>query len=121
MGPLTESEFNQALERGELVRKYQEDLDRESAREKLEARTAERAAAEATEDEAPPARSRGTSSRAATSRAPAERAPRAPRPEPSALEQIASSSVVRSMARTATTTLVRGLLGALIGPPRRRR
>jgi hypothetical protein len=113
MGPLTEPEFNARLASGALVRKYQEDLDRESAREKLEALAAGRAqaaadAAREEEDEAPARATR------AASRSSAGRAPRA---EKSTIEKLANSSVTRAVA----TTLVRGLLGALLGPTRRRR
>jgi hypothetical protein len=106
MGPLTDAEFDARLAAGVLVRKYQEDVDRASAREKLETRAAERARAEADaarDEEAPPSRAR--------SRA------RAPRAEKSTLEKIANASVTRAVA----TTLVRGLMGALLGPTRRRR
>jgi DNA helicase HerA-like ATPase len=112
MAPLDEAEFGRRLAGSEMMRKYQEDVDRESAREKLESLAAgrareaqEAAAAEEAEDEAP---------MRATSRTGAGRAPRA---EKSTLEKIANSSVARGVA----TTLVRGLLGALIGPTRRRR
>ena len=113
MGPLTEAEFNAQLSNGALVRKYAEDVDRESAREKLEVRAADRARveAEAAADEAE------VSPRATTRAAARTTAGRAPRAEKSTLEKIANSSVARGVA----TTLVRGLLGALIGPTRRRR
>ena len=120
MGPLTEPEFNAQLGRGAMVAKYQEDVDRESAREKLEARAAGRAREEAAAAQQAADDAEMQDTTRAASRTGAGRG-RAPKPEKGMLEQVASSSVVRSMARTATTTLVRGLLGALIGPPRRRR
>ena len=118
MGPLTEPEFNACLADGAMMRKYQEDVDRESAHEKLAARAAERARAEADAEADAQAAAQARATSRAASRTTTGRAPRA---EKSALEQIAGSSVVRSVARTAATTLVRGLLGALMGPTRRRR
>jgi uncharacterized protein len=90
MAPLTEQEFGEQLRRSALVGKYAEDIDRESAREKLDARVG----------------------RATVTEMPVRR----DRTEKSTLETVVSSP----MARTVAGALVRGLLGALVGPTRRR-
>jgi uncharacterized protein len=90
MAPLTEPEFGEQLRRSALVGKYAEDIDRESAREKLDARVG----------------------RATVTEMPVRR----DRTEKSTLETVVSSP----MARTVAGALVRGLLGALVGPTRRR-
>jgi len=102
MGPLTPAEMQQRLAASEQVREYAQAVDRESARELLAKRMTPAAAAQ------PPAAA-----------APAERAPaRAGKEPPSTFEQILRSPMARSVA----TTVTRGLLGALLGsPPRRRR
>jgi hypothetical protein len=96
MGPLTDAEFTQRLGTPQ-VRKYAAAVDRESAYEKLAAQK-EAAAAE--------------------SPAPAKAAPRgrAPKDPPSTIEQVLKSPV----ARTVAGAITRGLMGALLGPTRRR-
>jgi len=98
MGPLTDAERTQRLGASAQVTKYRAAVNRESAAEKLEAR----ATAAASEPDA------------AARAAPGARAAKAP---PSALEEILSSPVTRTVAGA----LTRGLMGALLGPPRRRR
>jgi DNA helicase HerA-like ATPase len=108
MGPLSELEFAGALALSPQVKRYAEALDRESAREMLEARRAAletAAAVESVAAEAPPAP-------ASASRAPASR-----RAERSTIEKIAASPLTRAIG----TQLTRTLLGALLGSPRRRR
>ena len=95
MGPLTEDEMRQRLGASEQVREYANPVDRESARELLAARMA------------PPAL--GGQREAA--------APRQAHQPPGTLEQILRSPVTRTVAGAVT----RGLLGALLGPPTRRR
>jgi DNA helicase HerA-like ATPase len=101
MGPLTDAEFAQRLQTPQ-VRKYAQVVDRESAREMLAARHAAAVAA------APADLPGGSRGQATTG----------------ALGQILGSSVTRSVIRTAavavTGTLVRGVLGALMGGRRRR-
>ena len=87
------------------VRKYAAAVDRESARETLDAQAAKVAAA------APPA------APAPAGRAPAPASTRTPKPQPGAFETVLKSSVARSVVREVT----RGLLGALLGKPSRRR
>jgi DNA double-strand break repair helicase HerA and related ATPase len=105
MGPLTDAEFVQRTQTPQ-VRRYAQAIDRESAREILAARHAAEAAAAP-----PPAAPRG---RAA-----------APPAATGGLGAVLGSSVTRSVIRTAavavTGTLVRGILGALVGGTRRRR
>jgi hypothetical protein len=102
LGPLTDTELAQRISTPQ-ARKYAQAIDRESAREMLAARLA-----------AEPA--------------PADAPPKKPKPEAEAggmLGQILSSTLGRSALRTATTivtgALVRGVLGSLVKPARRRR
>jgi len=96
MGPLTDSELAQRLAASKQVQEYAQAIDRESAREMLAARMAGRADDAA--DEKPAPRRAGPSA-------------------PSAFEEVLRSPLTRSIA----TTVTRGLLGALLGPPPRRR
>jgi hypothetical protein len=96
MGPLTETETAPRLATPQ-VRKYARAVDRESAREKLAAKAA------------------GTS---ADADAPASRPSGRPAKEaPSTFEKILKSPLTRSVANQ----LTRSLMGALLGPTRRRR
>jgi uncharacterized protein len=94
MAPLSDVELQQRLAVSPQVRKYRQAIDRESAEEKLAA--------------PPPAQ--------------ADAAPAAPggKPEPSTLEKVLRSPVTRAVATTVSGVLARGILGALVGPPRRR-
>jgi DNA helicase HerA-like ATPase len=96
MGPLTEAELKPRLATRQ-VKKYAEAVDRESARERLAARALDRAA------EAP------AGERA--ERRPAGKAP------PGTFEAILKSPLTRSVA----TQITRSVLGAILGPTRRRR
>ncbi|MGK2963520.1 MAG: helicase HerA-like domain-containing protein [Gemmatimonadaceae bacterium] len=101
MSPLPDFELRVATSR--QVKKYVADIDRESAREMLAARVA------------PPAGSTVPTSDGAAKvpKAPRGRAPKAP---VGAFEQLMKSPV----ARTVAGTITRGLMGALLGTPRRR-
>ncbi|MFN8669187.1 MAG: helicase HerA-like domain-containing protein [Gemmatimonadaceae bacterium] len=107
MGPLTDDEMARRLQTPQ-VKKYATAIDRESAREVLQARYEAQqqaeAQAEAEAPAAPPSRGR------AAAAAPADT---------SVLGQVLNSSVGKSVLRTAavavTGTLVRGVLGALLG------
>ena len=94
MAPLSDAELRQRIAVSPQVKKYSHAINRESAEEKLAAT-------------------------AATAGAPA------PTPggkaEPSALERVLRSPVARAVATTVSGAIARGILGALIGPPRRRR
>jgi len=105
MAPLPDLDAQVA--RSTQVRKYAEDIDRESAREKLAARVAPGAAAQSSQ----PADS--GASYAPQTPPPARRAGKEP---PGTLEQIMKSPVTRTVAGAIT----RGLMGALLGSPRRR-
>ncbi len=98
MGPLTESELQPRLATAQ-VRKYAKAVDRESAREQLAARVAP-----ADEVERESAKT-GTPGR------------RGGREAPSTFEAILKSPLTRSVA----TQVTRTVLGALLGPMRRRR
>ena len=95
------------LEITPAIKKYATDIDRESAREMLAARVAPPSAAPS----APAQRESG-------SPAPAPKAPkgRAAKEPPGAFEQVMKSPV----ARTVAGAITRGLMGALLGTPRRR-
>ncbi len=99
-------DFEQAVARSQQVKKYSEAIDRESAREKLAARVVPAAVTEATQPQ-------GRDSE--PSPAP-PRAPRAGKEPPGAFAQILKSPI----ARTVAGAITRGLMGALVGAPRRR-
>ncbi|MEO5815833.1 MAG: helicase HerA-like domain-containing protein [Gemmatimonadaceae bacterium] len=101
MGPLTDSELQQQLRASSQVMEYARAIDRESAREMLAARSAPAAAAE----QAPE-----------VGDAPAPRG-RPAREAPTMFEQVLKSP----MARTVAGVVTRGLMGALLGSPARRR
>ena len=96
MGPLEPAELTARLASPQ-VRRYAASVDRESAEEKLAQRAAE--AAPTTTQEPAPARRGGS------------------RPEPSSISQILNSPLARSVAGVVT----RSLMGAILGPTRRRR
>ena len=121
MGPLSEGELATALAASEQVREYAVAEDRDSAREALERRMAGPAAAAAP----PPVQPSGVPPVAPV-------ADEQPDPGARAAETVAgaaamvgaalNSPVGRQVARTLVSTVTRGLLGALLGtPPRRRR
>jgi hypothetical protein len=103
MAPLPE--FAAAVARSQQVKKYAQPIDRESAREKLAARVVPGALPQPGSEQPDP------------QPAPAPRAPagRAAKPAPGAFEQIMKSPVTRTVAGAIT----RGLMGALLGSPRR--
>ncbi|MEO5902915.1 MAG: helicase HerA-like domain-containing protein [Gemmatimonadaceae bacterium] len=98
MGPLPD--LDQRVATSPQVRKYATAIDRESAREKLAARAlaAQPAAADPSET------------------APATPGPRAGKAPPSTFDKLMKSPVTRTVAGAIT----RGLMGALLGSPRRR-
>ena len=101
MAPLDPAEFQARVAASEQVREYAQAIDRESAREMLASRMTAPAESAPAPAEARPAR-----------------VPRAAKEPPSALEQIFNSPTTRTIAGQIT----RGLMGALLGsPPRRRR
>jgi hypothetical protein len=103
MAPMPDDERNRRLAASQQVRDYAQAVDRESARELLAKRMEAQAATVAEAEAAAPAAPR-----------PRGRA----RQEKSTLEKITSSPLTRTVAGVVT----RGLMGALLGkPPRRRR
>jgi hypothetical protein len=110
MGPLMPAELSQRLTTPQ-VRKYAQAIDRESAREMLAAKHAEREEAEAAaEQEQEP-----------KGRAAAQQQPQDGGFLSSPLAASIGKSVLRSAAVIVTGKLTRGILGALMGPPPRRR
>jgi hypothetical protein len=99
MGPLGDAEMQQRLGSSPLVRKYREAVNPESAEEKLARAAGEAGGAVAGEPGEKPA------------------ARRAAKEPPSLIEQVLKSPVTRTVAGQIT----RGLMGALLGAPRRRR
>lgn len=142
MGPLADAEMQQRISTSVQVKRYAEDIDRQSAREMLEDRAAPDAAppAAAPPQDAPPpppapgqyqyqrqqqAAAAGGPPQYQYQRAQQPPAPppppaprgRAPREEPGMFEKVLKSGVARSVA----TQVTRGLMGALLGTPSRRR
>ncbi len=93
MDVLTDAEIDSIVGKSKLAAKYNQVIDSDSAYEILTAKLEE--AAELT---------------AATA---APKAGKAPKEEPSTFEKVANNTIVKSMVRTAGTTIVRSLLGAL--------
>ena len=98
MGPLSDAELSQRTGASAQVRKYAQAVDRPSAEEKLAGESGSAADAPA---------------------APGGRG--AVREEPSTLERVLNSRVTRTVAVTVAGAITRGIMGALLGPPRRRR
>jgi DNA helicase HerA-like ATPase len=117
MGMLTEPEMRQALAASAQVREYAEDLDRESARELLAARMSPDAAGAGGSSPEP-----GGAAEAGAGGA-AEAAGRAGglAAAAAALAGVLKSPLVKTIAGRATTQVTRGLMGALLGTPARRR
>jgi DNA helicase HerA-like ATPase len=92
MGPLTDTELRQRLDASTQVRRYAQAINRESAEEKLAA-------------------GKGAPS---TPTAPSARGA-------STLETILRSPVARTVATTVAAAITRGVMGAILGPARRRR
>jgi hypothetical protein len=100
MDVLTDSEIKDIVDHSPLVRKYNKDIDRESAYEMLEKKMEAAAAAEhKAEMEEQRAKARGTSSRRGA--------------EKSTFEQIMSNTTTRQIGRTIAREFTRGLLGVL--------
>ena len=114
MSPLTDQEMAQALTASAQVRRYAEDIDRESARELLQKRME---AAEPEEEARTPAPQPRMPKADPDAGYPTARRAPAGRPPKSTVEKVLGSPMARSVA----TQLTRSILGVLIGPPRRRR
>ena len=105
MSPLPEADLAQRNASSTQVREYAKPIDRESARERLAARVSPQAAAPEKQEDWKPAE------------VPAPAAKRSAKPPPTAFESIMKSPVARTVAGAVT----RGIMGALLGSPRRRR
>lgn len=104
MSPLPEADLAQRNASSPQVREYAKPIDRDSARERLAARVSPQAAAPEKQEDWKPAE------------APAPAAKRSAKPPPTAFESIMKSPVARTVAGAVT----RGIMGALLGSPRRR-
>jgi len=93
MDVLSKSEIERIVEKSRLRRKYNEEIDRESAYEILSAKIEEAATAE---HQKKVKKSRGR-----------------PRKQKSALETVVDSTLTRQVGRTVARELTRGLLGVL--------
>ncbi len=107
MAPLTEDELRARLSTPQVA-KYRETIDRESAHEKISRERESIAANGATTTSRESTRSASESTREA-------------RNEPGTLERILRSPVTRSVAVSVAGAITRGLMGAILGPARRRR
>jgi hypothetical protein len=110
MGPLTDAEMQQRLAASAQVKEYATPVDRESARELLAARMSGDAAGAG-----------GSPKGVAGDEAAAPLAiPAAATATIGALAAALNSPIVKTIASRATTQVMRGLMGALLGPPPRR-
>lgn len=98
MGVLAPEELDRIVNASWLVKKYNEEVDRESAYEILEAKL-NNARAEKEEDE--------------VEASPAKTRTKEPKPEPSVLERASKNTMVRQVGNTVVRELARGLLGVL--------
>jgi DNA helicase HerA-like ATPase len=113
MAPSDPAVLAAAVANSPLRTKYAEQLDRDSAYERLAARLrSPQGGAEAGPVKAPS----GESDR----RAPARRAPRAPRPQKSTAEQVIESSAFRQLTRSAAAVVGREIARSVFGTRRRR-
>lgn len=103
MGPMNPEWLTAGIAQSTMQAKYGQAVDRESAYEVLGARLAASAEAAARAQQAK------DEPKAAAPRTPA-RAPKAP---PSVIEQITKNTMVRQMARSATTQITRSIFGTL--------
>ncbi len=95
MDVLTEDEINNIVSRSKMAAKYNQVIDSQSAYEILTAKLEEAAEKSAAEVET------------------IKDSKRTVKEEPSAFEKVANNTIVKSMMRTAGTTIVRSLLGAI--------
>ncbi|CAN5709357.1 DUF853 family protein [soil metagenome] len=95
MDVLTDDEINNIVSRSKMTAKYNQVIDSQSAYEILTAKLEEAAEKSAAEIET------------------TKESKRTVKEEPSAFEKVANNTIVKSMMRTAGTTIVRSLLGAI--------
>jgi uncharacterized protein len=106
MDILNESEMQTFIQKSNLYKKYKETFDPQSAFEILGAKMEAAQQQEAAQDAAEQQEKDAAKQAKVTKKAIAEK---------STFEKVLSSTVTRQIARTATTSLTRGLLGALKG------
>jgi hypothetical protein len=109
MAPADPAVLTEAVQRSLLRAKYAEQVDRDSAYERLTARLQKAPAA----DEPDPAAPRTKRSRPRPTR------PRAPRPEKSTAERVIESGAFRQMARSAAAVVGREIARSIFGTGRR--
>ncbi|MDA8692647.1 DUF853 domain-containing protein [Saprospiraceae bacterium] len=107
MGVLTDTELNQLIGRSRIAAKYNEEIDRESAYEILNAKIEDAAAKSEVTNEAPSDKPTSSS--------------KAPKEEPGMMEKLSKNTAVKQIGRTAARELTRGLLGVLGVKQTRRR
>jgi len=107
MGPLPD--LDQRIASSQQVKKYATAIDRDSARERLASRVS------APPPQAAPAQKQKEQSDWQPPPAPAPASRRGAQPPPSTFDSILKSPIARSAARTATTMITRGILGAIMG------
>jgi uncharacterized protein len=95
MGVLTDSEMENAIDKSDLISKYNEEIDRESAYEMLEKKLKKYSNDEAAEVEEKEE----------------EKATKKEKSEPSMMDKISKNTMVRQVGRTVGKELMRGLLG----------
>jgi hypothetical protein len=117
MGPLTDAELGAELARSPQVAEYARAVDRESAREMLAERAARDEGARGDAQEAATQRDRAAGHQDDYRQAPPP--PRPPKEAPSTFEQVLNSRTTQNVLRTAVGAITRGLMGALVGSPRR--
>jgi hypothetical protein len=118
MGPADAATMEQAVQASPLHAKYAEQVDRESAREKLAAKL-EQGAAQARAEEQGKAQEKEQATAEERLRREADRASRPrggagtgrPRQEKSMVEEVVGSTMFRQVARTAAREIVRGVFG----------
>ncbi len=112
MDVLTPQEIDQILRSSILIRKYEEEIDRESAYEILTAKIAEAKSVEQQQE----------MKRQVEAEAKGNSRSRSAKPEPSLMEEISKNTMVRQVGRAVARELTRGILGVLGvgGKPRRR-
>jgi DNA helicase HerA-like ATPase len=109
MDVLTDYEIDSILSRSQLVRKYNEVIDRESAHDILSRKVQASREADMQEE----LRKQREAAERATAKTTTTRSPGRPRVEKSAFEEIMDSTVTRQVGRTIARELARGLLGVL--------
>ncbi|MFG2882833.1 helicase HerA-like domain-containing protein [Streptomyces sp. NPDC048297] len=114
MGPVDAAEPDREVRESSLYGRYAQAVDRESAYEKLTAAQEEKAAAEGDRAGAEAASAPRTGGRARAGT-------KAPEEEPSLVEQVVTSGMFRSLARSVGTQLGREITRSLFGTARQRR